>query len=456
MSDPKPPQRDVRASASRRRSFRPVRAACRMGTMLIGAWLASAAAGGQSADPEILSVLADMIGQKYQFKPDRLHEMGVEGLSAVLDELLPDTAEPKQVDVSGEILAGLIERLGHENLRVRESASEKLRRLGPGIRPALVEATRSADAEVSWRATRILRGWESKNQEDKARYYSAFSVYAAGIRDDARLEELVRRTLIAFRAGMPGGGRRNILRQCVRTVAASGKQSYSDRLRPLLKHDDVRVAVLATQAIGSAVRGDCCPPLFVDALKADRREIVAAAIVYTQNCAGNPQESEIKRILIDIFEGDDEEQKLRATRPLLYTFQYAEVRDFLLEQANSGDRSRQYQALSYLGGSPHRGQPADEKVLEALTPLLKSADNNARRMAVRALGSYAGEEVVKHLIPLLADKYSSVPREVRSKLLEQPDKKMVRRLLAAAARDDSDEKVRQAAAELVKKLDQQE
>ena len=124
----------------------------------------------QEVDPEILPVLADMLEQQHAFKAARLHAMGVEGLSAVLDYLLPETADPKSVDLSQQAVAQLIAQLGHENYRARQTAFETLHQLGRGIQDELMEAARDADPEIRWRARRILRMWEAELGADKRRY----------------------------------------------------------------------------------------------------------------------------------------------------------------------------------------------------------------------------------------------------------------------------------------------
>jgi len=87
-----------------------------------------------------------------------------------------------------------------------------------------------------------------------------------------------------------------------------------------------------------------------------------------------------------------------------------------------------------------------------VAPLLKDEDDNTRRMAALALSTYDGEEVVRSLIPLLADKYSIIPQELSGRLLEQSDKDMLRRLLTAAANTESSGEVRKAAAAVLEKL----
>ena len=81
--------------------------------------------------------------------------------------------------------------------------------MGPVVKPVLLEAVRSADAEISWRATRLLRRWEAENNRDGSKHAAAFAAYVRAIGDQPRLEELARRAKIALEAGMPGDSRRS-------------------------------------------------------------------------------------------------------------------------------------------------------------------------------------------------------------------------------------------------------
>ena len=72
-------------------------------------------------------------------------------------------------------------------------------------------------------------------------------------------------------------------------------------------------------------------------------------------------------------------------------------------------------------------------------PLLKHLDRllqaqpGQRRAAILALGKFAGPEVVSRLIPLVADADDTISREADACLCAQPDRELVKRLLAAAA-----------------------
>lgn len=407
---------------------------------------------GQQPEVKIRPLLAAMLVQAEKFDAQSLHAMGLAGLSAVLDHLLPDTAEEETFEAPQDAAAELIEQLGDERFRVRELASEALADLGPGIRPALLAAARSSDAEVRWRAICILRRWSSRNTEDKSRYVPAFAIFLAGISDRERLDELTRRTGLAFDVGMPSGGRMAVLQQCIMTIARTGKDEHIDRLRPLLAHEDVSVGVFVTQTVGSGSGHNFFPALLIEALESPHKEIVRQAIARSANCWDVKHKGEVKRRLIAIFEGDDEALKFEACYPLMHDHNHAAAVDYLLTQVQSKDQLRATRAIGWIGDSSNLGRPASEKLLKTLDPLLKSTDQNRRRAAARALAMYAGEEVVQRLIPLLGDTNSAVATETTYRLMHQKDKKMLQRLLAAAGKNDPNEKVRKKAAELAEKL----
>jgi len=406
----------------------------------------------QEVDAEILVILADMLEQQHQFRPDRLEAMGLDGLSAVMDFLLPETAEPRKVDLPEETIEELVKQLGAVNYRVRETAFERLYGLGRGIEPVLVEAAGNADAEIAWRARQILRKWEAERNADKSRYLPAFAVYTFSIRDDVRLRELVRRTLAALENGWSDGRKQQILTHCISAVAQSGKDEHVDRFRPLLQHERIEVAVMVVNAVGSRASGSHYPSLLLDALQADRPEVVRQAIRFTSYCQDKSRRPEVQRLLVALFEGENEQLKFETCAPLMNAFDYDPARDYLLDQAKTGDRSRQFQVLSQLRASSTTNRTVDEKLLAGLKPLLADSDNSVRRMACRTLSSYTGEDVVKALIPLLADSYSTIPREVDRYLKSYPEKETVRRLLNDAAEKHSESKVRQAAEKLLKEL----
>jgi len=394
-----------------------------------------------------------MVSQKERFKPDGLHRRGLEGLSAVMDHLLPETAKPNKVGLSAETVDELIAQLGHETYRLRETAFERLYKLGRGIEPALVRATRHTDAEVSWRARRILRIFSRELSADRSRYVAAFAVYAAGISDADRLRELVRRADATLKRGLPAGGKQQILMGAIGAAARAGKDEYTEPLRPWLDNPDPQLAVLVTRSVGMGATAGKFPPLLLDALKSDRSEIVVQAINYAANCRDESRKPEVKQLLVDILEGDNNSLRLQVCSPLLTTFKHEPAWDFLLSQVASTDRNLRYQALSRLRSLPSPGEDADARLLKAVSPLLKEKqDSSLRRMAVYALASRKGEPVVKALIPMLTDSYSSIPREVERCLGSQTDKEMVRRLLEAAAKNTSDEKLQGKIADQLKKL----
>ena len=121
-------------------------------------------------------------------------------------------------------------------------------------------------------------------------------------------------------------------------------------------------------------------------------------------------------------------------------------------QVQGDDRARRARALSWLGDSSNHGRPAGKNLLGILGPLLKSEDYATRLAAARALAMYSGEEVVKSLLPLLDDPKADVSMAIGYRLLQQTDHEMLRRVLAAAAKDDPNENVRKKAAAVLHQL----
>jgi HEAT repeat protein len=403
-------------------------------------------------DAEVRSLLCEMATDGAQFRPEKLHARGLAGLCEVLDWLLPESAAVKEADVSDDAIGELIEQLGDDNFGIREAATQKLDHLRTAARGPLQEATQSADAEIGWRATRILRKWETERAADKSGYVAGFAAYVAGIDDDERLAELGKRCKTVLAEGMPEDSKLAILHYCLATVARSGNEERCEAIRPLLTHEEVRVAVFVTRAMGSA-EGSTYPAILLDALRDPRAEVVAAAIQAKANGADSPHATKVKRALISVFQRNDDSLKLLACAPLVRSFRYMPAVDYLLSQAGSEDRSRSMRAIVLLGDPCHQGEPASAALLRTLVPLLNSSDRTLKRAAYSTLATYAGEEVVQSLIPLLGDPSSTVRQEVAQKLLAQRDQRMLRRLLSTAAKDDPHKQVRQQSTVLLEGLD---
>jgi HEAT repeat protein len=402
-------------------------------------------------------ILAEMADRGTQFRAEKLHAMGLEGLSAVLDWFLPGTAEPKVIETPDARVAELIAQLGDESSRVREAATRKLYHLGIAAQPALVAATRSGDAEIGFRAVRILRAWEAERNQDVNRYTTGLNVYLTGISDGPRLQELARRSKMVLDAGLPTPhGRQQVVRSCIAALVRAGKDEYTDGLRPFVKHGNAQVATLVVQAVAAGMPADGpCPAILLDALESKEQQVVSLALNYVTAAPSTPRADELKERLRGILKGNDENLKLQACRPLIGQFGDDEALDYIrkLLDGPKQDLGRKYQAISALGDPRRVGKPPHPKVLEMLVSLIKSNETNLRQQAVNALANNGGEDVVRVLIPLLGDPSSSVSRAASRGLQNQPDRKMVRQLLDAAAKDHENEKVKQQAATLVKQLD---
>lgn len=382
-----------------------------------------------------------------------LHQRGVEGLKEVLDRLFPDTKPLPGPPVEAKTVAELVRQLGDDSFQVREQATARLLAVGRSHRDLVKQATRSDDPEVKQRAQQILDTWDALRPSDLAKHRGPFGKYLEEIKDRDRLDLLVGRLVVALSGEMPEEARRHLLLEMVATAARTADDRYTDPLRPLLAHRDVRVAGFVVQTVGGFKNNnDFFPRLLLDALDNDREDVVDAVISWTPNCSDPARAPELQRRLKRIFAGDNEALKFRVSFPLMHSWNDAEAYRYLLQQTHSADAERARTATYWVGDACHSGKKASSELLEKLGPLLKSTDTELRRAAAYALGTYSGEEVVKLLLPALADAEEIIVAEASRRLLDQSDKAMLKRLLQDAARNHADAKVRTRAGELADKV----
>ena len=451
--------------------------------MILGVALGGVVVAADTA-ANIESVLQDMLVRGGQFPPERLLALGPEGFSAVLDRIFPETATVEEVEVADDVVTGLIAELGDENFQTREAATERLRALGPGARRAVMRAAQSADAEVSYRAVRVLRGWEQRRTEDMTRYVAAMAVVLPKVADAPRLEELARRVRAVLDLGVPYGGKQQILRESIASLYRAKDNRYLNPLRPLLDHANAKVAVFCVQQVGYAIINvnrvvsvdartgrvlstsrsasvvpDMPPPwvpqILLAALESSDADVLLAAVSAVPRRAPSDMLVELRPRLTKAFGRENETLKLRACVPLIALFDDDDAIDFMLIQATQKDNpTRRNEAVNLWPQFETPARPVPAKLLAGLTPLLKANEQPfSRQRAATILGGYAGGEVIAALVPLVADNYQPLAAEARRRLLQQPDKKAVRAALEAAAADKGNTSLQTAARQLLEQID---
>lgn len=383
-----------------------------------------------------------------RFDAGQLERRGMDGLREILDELLPDTAAPAVLQTPVSQVNELISQLSHDQFRVRQSAMERLRDVGEGARPLLMRAAKSDNAEVSWRAVRILRAWDARKYADKPQHLDAYSAYCRLLRDDSRLKELLRRTIQALEHGLWGETRQQVLVHSAAALLRADKEEYAAPLRPFLERGDLQIALLVLEAAGDAVQNvepasfdrSQAMDLIVRAVGSPREEVAAVAINHAGYLIERSRgaDSPLRKALQAAFEGTNESVRFQAACVLMQRCKLEAARDFVLGQLQAGDLSRKYAALNMLQSQPPRKAEPDRKLLDALQPLLNDADMNTRMMAVNVLSTYAGSEVVRRLLPLLGEKKERhIAMHVAQQLRQQPDKKMLRAEIKTVLEDPS-------------------
>jgi len=403
--------------------------------------VAVAISRGALAQPppaRLAPILKDMTQQGSQFSVDELHQLGLEGLRMLLDWLFPETAKPSTLEPPSKLVLELVSQLGDDSFRLRDEAAEKLYQLGSAAHAALLNATQSSDAEVRWRAIRILRRWQIEREQDMGRYGPALAVYLSGIKDKQRLDELVTRVRLVLERsnGPPVGGRATVIAQCLNALMVPENEAFAAELKPLLEHRSPQVAMyLINMVAGYGSRNQNCPPLLLDALDCTRTEVVSAAIGAAGHLPLGDRGEEVRRRLRRLFQGQEETLKFQSSCVLWSRFDDREALDYILAQvkkSSNEDIGRRYGAISLLRDPRNRDKQLDAETVEKFLELMDPKDQNLRLMVAETLSWYGGEEVIRALIPMMADTYQPIAQMARRKLLEHSDKQMVRRLLAAA------------------------
>ncbi len=407
--------------------------------------------------PDIESILSDMKRDGSSFDSGKLREMGKEGLSALLDHLLPRT---KRLSMSRKDVLVLIRKLGDSKWKTRKLATRQLIEYGRPFKALIRKATHDNDLEVRLRAEHVLSTWEKAGHKSLEPYAKAFEVYLSGMTDKECLLELARRTCFVLQKGKTREDERKLLGHCLAVFTRLNDDTYWDILTPILDNeDDDSVAWVINHLGGSCSRRyRRFPPLLIKALASNREAVVAEALSWVPDCPfmqewRRPSDPErIKSFVTKIFEGKNERLKFKACFPMMHTYRDPRAIEYLLSQVRSADKTRARTAIAWIGDSCNFGHRASPRLIKTLAPLLRLKDKDLRRAAAEALGTYSGTEVVRNLIPLLADKEAIIASGVAHALLEQKDKDMLKRLLRDAQKNATNALVRDKSRGLLEKL----
>jgi hypothetical protein len=423
--------------------------------LAVAAYCASAG----EIDPIKVALLVDgMASRGSGFDAAELHALGVDGLAAVLNYLLPDTAPPPGPQPPGPPEAeirGLIARLDADDFTVRETATQELIVRAKNHRLLIEEAWRSDSLEVRLRAERVMASWEARPGARLSAYLSGFWTYLENIEDTERLKLLATRTAKAFEQGMPEGDRLHMLRLCIAGVAHGRDDASCNILRPLVRHPDVRVATLVTETAGAYKKESrFVPQLLIDALASDQQPVVESALRFLLGSQDPQRREPIRVALRRVFETGSEPLKFQACLPLIRDYQDADAWLYVLAQTKSTDSSRVRTAWNWIGDTKNCGRSPNARLLKEVAPYLASAKSEHRRAGALALGAFAGAEVARRLIALLGDSDPNVHHQAEASLLAQPDRPVVAQLLHDAAGTHADAQVRSRAAVLLTKVRQ--
>ena len=406
-------------------------------------------------DPVKIALLADeMANRGSGYDATELRALGADGLTAVLDYLLPDTAPPRKLPDGPpeDEIRRLIERLDADDFRVREAATEDLITRAKARRKLIEEGAVSDSLEVRLRCERVLASWESRPTARLNAYLSGYWAYVEGLRDPNELQILAERTMKVLEAGMPEGDRLHLVRLCIAGVAHGHDEASCDVLRPLVRHPDIRIATLVVETAG-AYKTDpkFVPQLLVDAITDERAAVAEVGLRFVLGANDTRRREAILAALKTVFDRGDESLKFQACLPLIRDFHDTSAWLYVVEQT-SKDPNRMRTAFNWIGDTKNCGQVADRRFIEGLDIFLSSPKVDQRRAAVQAINTFVGRDVVLRLIAMLGDSDASVSQQANACLLAQPDKQLVAQLLESTLAKSGDKLVHSRIKELMSSL----
>lgn len=393
-----------------------------------------------------------MAASRSKFDPQQLDQMGAHGLSLVLDRLFPETASQPVAAIPEEQIKLWIHQLGDDDFERREAATRNLIANAWFARELVKRSIDTSDTEVRQRIRFILDSWVPKSRERWKPHLEGLSNYLLKIKDLERLDLLAQRVTQVLDRGVPMGDDRKLPRLCLAAIAKGARDESCELLRPLLKHDDVAIAVIVAEEVGSQRDIRFFPQLLVDALQDDRDEVADAALDWAPNCWDEKRAPLVQKAIRRLFDERSEKLKFHACFTLMHDYHDPDAIVYLLEQTKSDDEKRAFTAISWIGDACNWQTPVTKSILDHLTPHLTSNNDTLRRAASAALGTYRGEEVVRVLIPMLGDATRIIAEEAQRNLPNQKDKEMLRRQLADAVENSPNSNVRSRCQQLLAKL----
>ena len=361
-------------------------------------------------------------------------------IELLLDIVLPESITVQQI--SSSTIFDLIKQLSSDNYSEVKNAILELYLIGPAAEPQI---KKKYDASANPLEAIFLQGiisrWEltKLNDHECSQIQNIVSEYIKNITDIPMILSLQKRALSFLDVAKPDHNQQMIIKWISCACAKTGDDSIVNKLLPLLDHPDISFAVNVVDGVGNGFSRNYFPEFLLTALNSDREQIVSEAIPDAIGCYDMAKIKTVKSRLDEILNGDNETLKLKACFPLMYRWGDQSAMTYLFSQAHSDDKQRAIRAISWIGDAQNSGKPEYPELLESLVPLLKSENNEIRRAASDALGTYSGENVIRNLIAMLTDKEEIIFREARNNLFDQRDKNMVQRLLKETLEKTKDE-----------------
>ena len=424
-----------------------------LGGLIAALWGVSAQAA--ELDRVRVALLIDAMATRgASYDPTELNALGVDGLAAVLDYFLPQTAPvpagPDREEPPAEEVLRRLKALDDEDFATREAATAWLIAHARPQRALVAQWGECDVLERRLRIERVLASWELRPAARGSAYLTGLWAYLEQVRDPARLVLLARRTRAALEKGLPEGDQLHVLRLCLAGVAHGAHGPACELLRPLVHHPDVRAATLVVETVGAYKQPpQFVPGLMVEALASPRPVVVEVALRFLVGSGDAPHHAARYEALKALRRHPDPSLRFQACLPLIRDFHDAEAWGYVIAQTASADAGRVRTAWNWIGDTRAARRVPSADLLQTFDRFLKEGAPAQRRAATQALSTYAGPAVVERLAQLLIDRDPSVAQCAEARLRMLAQEASVRQQLATLAREHPDLGTRQRVQALV-------
>lgn len=211
-------------------------------------------------------------------------------------------------------------------------------------------------------------------------------------------------------------------------ITATLKAKSNELIAPFgqfIREEDMKQTLWILYYIGAERDNQFFPDLLLQALKHPNLEIASKALDWTPNIWDENKKELVHAAVTDIYNGSNEQMKLRAAYILLEDFEERKAFDYVLYQARYGDLLTRRAALYHVKNPCPWGNAITDEVYDVLQYNLSDPDKEVKAAAIQAMLRYKGDKVITAIIPFLTHYYGYVRKDINTMLTKYENRAFV-------------------------------